>query len=259
MNVQLGLGLIGIGRPWGHITGSVPPEPEALALLDYAVQLGVRYFDTAPSYGISEERLGKFLRGLRPDERSALTIATKFGEHWDCAVDSPFVDHSYDALRRSLDGSRERLGRIDVLQLHKTTPAVLVSADLAKAWDYAESLGIMRLGPSVSDQESALAALAEPRFRVIQLPYNRSHPQFATVIDGAAARGMHVAVNRPFAMGSMLYDPLLNGKSEAFRFVIDRGFTGVVLTGTRSPRHLRENWVAFEDALAKSGSSTSGA
>jgi len=258
MNIQLGLGLIGIGRPWGHITGSVPPEAEALALLDYAVQLGVRYFDTAPSYGVSEERLGKFLHGLRPDERNALTIATKFGEHWEAAANAPFVDHSYDALRRSLDRSLERLGRIEVLQLHKTTPAVLVSIGLVKAWDYAEALGIVRRGPSVSDQESALAALAEERFRVIQLPYSRPHPQFAPIIEGAVARGVFVAVNRPFAMGSMLYDPGMNSKSEAFRFVIGRGFEGVVLTGTRSPQHLRENWVAFHDALSESGNSLSG-
>ncbi len=251
MNVQLGLGLIGIGRPWGYITGSVPPEADALALLEYAVELGVRYFDTAPSYGSSEERLGKFLRGLKSDQRAALTIATKFGEHWNAADAIPFVDHGFDALRRSLDRSLERLGRIDVLQLHKTTPAALASPDVARAWDYAGSLGIVRVGPSVSDEASARAALADGRFRVMQLPYNRTHRQFAPVINVAAARGMQVAVNRPFAMGALLYDPATTSKSEAFRFLLERGFEGVVLTGTRSPRHLRENWMAFHEALER--------
>ena len=206
MNRQLGLGLIGIGRRWGHIPGEVPAEHEVQALLEYAVGLGVRYFDTAPSYGLSEERLGQFLQGLAPERRVELTIATKFGEHWDTGADAPFVDHSYDALCRSLDRSMERLGRIDVLQLHKTTPAALASADVVRAWEYAESLGIRRLGPSLTDEESARMALADGRFRMMQLPHNRSKPGFGPVIDAATARGVEVVTNRPFAMGAMLYD-----------------------------------------------------
>jgi len=34
-------------------------------------------------------------------------------------------------------------------------------------------------------------------------------------------------------------------KSAAFRFILDRGFTGVILTGTVSLEHLRENFEAF--------------
>ena len=38
--VSLGLGLIGIGRPWGHLRGGAPPEREVMALLEAAVALG---------------------------------------------------------------------------------------------------------------------------------------------------------------------------------------------------------------------------
>src|ERR1035438_1526455 len=129
--VEFALGLIGIGKPWGYAHAEVPDERQARALLDRAYQLGVRYYDTAPSYGVSEERLAGFLATLTPVERAGLRIATKFGEHWDAAKGEPFVDHSFEALARSLDGSLRRLGRIDILQLHKTTPEVLRSADLA--------------------------------------------------------------------------------------------------------------------------------
>jgi hypothetical protein len=77
--------------------------------------------------------LAYFLTSLSASERGAVTIATKFGEHWDPAAGGPFVDHSYDALRRSLHRTLERLGRIDVLQLHKTRPQVLASRDLDRA------------------------------------------------------------------------------------------------------------------------------
>jgi len=243
--IQLGLGLIGIGKPWGHVPRAVPSDAEAQALLEGAVELGIRYFDTAPSYGdgVSEARLGRFLRSLTAGERERLTIATKMGEHWDAARGEPFADHSFEALRRSLDASIAHVGRIDILQLHKTTPAALVSDEVGKAWEYARSLGIERVGPSVSDTESARLALEDGRYTVMQLPFSQANPTFAEVIDRARAKGVWIAVNRPFAMGAMVDAGA--DKSAAFRFILDRGFTGVILTGTVSLEHLRENFEAF--------------
>jgi aryl-alcohol dehydrogenase-like predicted oxidoreductase len=240
-SVQLGLGLIGIGKPWGHTPHEVPSDAEAAALLEFAWQLGIRYFDTAPSYGdgVSEERLGRFLRSLTPEERREAAGATKSGEHWDPASGTPYADHSYDALRRSLDRSVERMGRIDVLQLHKTTPQALASDEVARAWEYAGALGIARIGPSVSDVESARIALADPRYSVMQLPYNREHRALEEFV---APSRLWLAVNRPFAMGAIAG----GDKAASFRFILDRGFRGVVLTGTTSPEHLRENWDAFQ-------------
>ncbi len=201
--VEFGLGLIGIGKPWGFANAVVPDEGQAFALLERAFALGVRYFDTAPSYGVSEERLGRYLAALTPGERSQVRIATKFGEHWDAAKAEPFVDHSFDALRRSLDGSVARLGRIDFLQLHKSTPQVLGSNDLARAWEYAATLGITAIGASVSDLASAEIAVAGAAYGIVQFPYNVAQRTFAEVLDRAAARGMKIAVNRPFGMGRM--------------------------------------------------------
>lgn len=245
---QLGLGLIGIGKPWGHAPRPVPSEPEARALLEFAFGLGIRYFDTAPSYGdgVSEERLGQYIRSLNAEQRAAVTIATKMGEHWDRQTGQPYADHTFDALRRSLDRSIERLGRIDVLQLHKTTPGALRSAAVNRAWEYALSLGITRFGPSASDLESAMMALDDRRFGVLQAPFNVSHTLFAEAIDRAVANGVCVAVNRPFAMGALAAAG--KDKREAFRFVLARR-PAVVLTGTVSPEHLRENWEAFQAEL----------
>jgi aryl-alcohol dehydrogenase-like predicted oxidoreductase len=248
--VQLGLGLIGIGKRWGHAAGDVPPEKDALSLLEFAVELGVRYLDCAPSYGVSEQRLGKFLGSLAAEQRSQLTIATKFGEHWDFSREAPYVDHSFAALQRSLDGSLERLGRIDILQLHKTTPAVLRSDDLRKAWEYAASLGIEVVGASVSDLESAAIAVDTPGFGCIQLPLNLERREFAPVVERAAARGMWVATNRPYAMGAMLYAAKPLSKTAAFDYILSQRFHGAILTGTTNKTHLRENWDAFERAAA---------
>ncbi len=248
---RFGLGLIGIGKPWGYAAPEVPPEVRALELLECAWSLGVRYFDTAPSYGVSEERLGRFLATLTPAERDSVEIATKFGEHWDAERAAPFVDHTWEALARSLDASLARLGRIDVLQLHKTAPEVLRSADLARAWEYARTLGIARIGASVSDLQSAEIAVVDAALSVLQAPYNVERRDFEEVLARASARGMLVAVNRPFGMGRLLYERGEMSKEDAFTFVVARGFAGVVLSGTKSPGHLEENWRAFAEATAK--------
>ena len=134
--MQLGLGLIGIGKPWGVDPHPVPHERDAISLLEFAFELGIRYFDTAPSYGdgVSEQRLGRFLKALTPAERDQVTAATKFGEHWNPKTNGPYADHSYGGLSRSLDVSISRLGRVDVLQLHKTTPQALATDAVARAW-----------------------------------------------------------------------------------------------------------------------------
>jgi aryl-alcohol dehydrogenase-like predicted oxidoreductase len=243
--LALGLGLIGIGKPWGHSGGAVPPEAQARQLLETAFTLGIRYLDTAPSYGVSEERLSDFLASLAPTQRASLNLATKFGEHWDSNAEQPFVDHSYDALARSIDGSLERLGRIDVLQLHKTTPETLRSRDVERAFQYAHSLGISNIGASVSDLESAELALSMKTTSVLQFPLNPSSLHFTDIARRATAIGVLPVTNRPFGMGSLLYaEPPLTQRA-AFDFLNSQPFDGIVLTGTKSAQHLHENWTAF--------------
>lgn len=247
---MLGLGLIGIGKPWGHTNTAVPGEAHVQDLMETAFELGLRYFDTAPSYGCSEERLGKFLHGLKPVDRDSVLVATKFGEHWDSERAEPFVDHTYDALARSLDGSLERLGRIDFLQLHKTTPEALRSRDVERAFGYAASLGIRNLGASVIDLESARIALSTSAFSVLQFPFNLASLQFREVARQATNTGVLAVTNRPFGMGGLLYGETPITVASAFDFLCAEPFQGVVLTGTKSGEHLRENWSAFLSARA---------
>jgi len=67
--IEFGCGLIRIGRVWGVDSKEVPTEKEAIEFLEFAFSQGVRFFDTAPAYGLSESRLGKFFKQLTEDER----------------------------------------------------------------------------------------------------------------------------------------------------------------------------------------------
>lgn len=136
--IHLGSGLIGIGRKWGHIDTPIPEEKEVFDFLSYARKLGIFYFDTAASYGRSEERLGKYLTSLSHGERENIIVSTKFGDHWSFAKNEAYVDHSHDALKKSLDNSLSLLKKIDLLYLHKAHIQALHNPDVTKAFNYAK-------------------------------------------------------------------------------------------------------------------------
>lgn len=257
-NVHLGLGLIGLGRPWGHAPAPVPDEAAALAFLAHAHRRGITFYDTAASYGDSEARLGRFLAGLAPAERGRLTVATKFGDHWNRQHQTAYVDHSFHALRDSFDRSLALLGRVDLLQLHKTTPAALRSRDVERAFDHARARGVPHFGASVSDLVSGRLVCDDPRFTCLQFPFNAAHRALEELFERATAAGKGVLVNRPFQMGALLH-VAADGRPpearcvEAFRLILEKPFTGFILTGTRDRDHLDANQRAFEAAWKRIG------
>jgi D-threo-aldose 1-dehydrogenase len=126
---QLSLGCAQLGNLYREVS-----DADAAATVDAAWELGIRYFDTAPHYGLglSERRLGATLAAY---PRDAYVVSSKVGrllEPVDVARgidDEGFVvpathrrvwDFSRDGIRRSLEHSLQRLGleRIDIVYLH---------------------------------------------------------------------------------------------------------------------------------------------
>ena len=126
---ELSLGCAQLGNLYREVS-----DEEARATVDAAWDLGVRYFDTAPHYGLglSERRLGAAL-AARP--RDAYVVSTKVGRLLEPADvvdgldDEGFAvpathrrvwDFSRDGIRRSSSQSLERLGldRVEIVYLH---------------------------------------------------------------------------------------------------------------------------------------------
>ncbi|MET7683218.1 aldo/keto reductase [Streptomyces sp. NPDC005423] len=126
----LGLGTAPLGNLYTEVT-----DEQAHETVDTAWRHGIRYFDTAPHYGLglAERRLGAALRD-RP--RTEFTVSTKVGRLLEPvrtatgddlahgfavpATHRRVWDFSADGVRRSLDASLARLGldRVDVVYLH---------------------------------------------------------------------------------------------------------------------------------------------
>lgn len=120
------------GAPLGNLYREVS-EADAQAALQAAHDSGIRYFDTAPMYGlgISERRFGEAFRRFG---RGGALLSTKVGRLLeDCApgdvTPTAFVgvpprrivfDYSYDGVMRSHQASLDRLGveAIDILLVH---------------------------------------------------------------------------------------------------------------------------------------------
>ena len=161
------------------------------------------------------------------------------GESWDPATGASTVDNSYGTLKASIDASLERLGRIDLLQIHKSTAENLASADVARAVEYARRCGIRHFGASVSDAVAAVAAVDTGWCSYVQFPFSMANSTLAEIFPLARQKSIKAIVNRPFAMGA------LAAGAEAFEFIRKQDLNGVVLTGTKSVAHLRENESAF--------------
>ncbi|WP_433605272.1 aldo/keto reductase [Dactylosporangium sp. CA-139114] len=126
---------LGFGAAQGGNLYHATSDETFAAAVDAAWDAGVRYFDTAPHYGLglSERRLGAALRD-RP--RDAYVVSTKVGrllvptpetahrrdpEGFDVPASHRRVwDFSRDGVRRSLEASLRRCGldRFDVVYLH---------------------------------------------------------------------------------------------------------------------------------------------
>jgi D-threo-aldose 1-dehydrogenase len=123
------------GAPIGNFAVDVT-DADAEAALGAAWDAGIRYFDTAPWYGLglSEHRVGAFLRSKRREE---FTLSTKVGRilkpwgrqkgprinrgPWIEPLDFEVrFDYSYDGVIRAYEDSLQRLGLadVDILLIH---------------------------------------------------------------------------------------------------------------------------------------------
>jgi D-threo-aldose 1-dehydrogenase len=125
---RLGFGASGLGSLYRPVS-----EKQADETLETAYTAGLRYFDTAPlyGYGLSELRLGRFLRSV---PRDSFTLSTKVGRYLTPPLGEPLdygiwahplhlkpvFDYSYDGTMRAFEQSASRLGfsDFDILYIH---------------------------------------------------------------------------------------------------------------------------------------------
>jgi len=114
----LGFGAYQLGRIAGAKYVSVgrpmPSEKEANELLNGVLDLGITLIDTAPAYGLSEERIGKYLSSRR-DEYNLVTKVGELTVNGKCSF-----DFTNKGMRASVENSLRALktDHVDSLLVH---------------------------------------------------------------------------------------------------------------------------------------------
>lgn len=212
-------------------TYDLPNDSAVAALLNGLLDLGIKYIDTAPAYGTSEDRIGRLIS----NRRSEFVLGTKVGETFEGGVST--YDFSSAALRESVERSLRRLRTdvLDVLLLHsdgrdswiqRDTEAVAVLRDFKKR-------GLVRaIGLSGKTVEGARLALDWAD--VLMIEYHLDDRSHADVIAEAARRGIGIVVKKGLASGRLPAE-------EAIRFVLANPDIASLVVGGLNLEHYRAN------------------
>ncbi|MFJ9776797.1 aldo/keto reductase [Kitasatospora sp. NPDC101157] len=224
----MGLGTAAVGRP-GYITlgraHDLPAERtvEALrerthALLDAAYAAGVRYLDTARSYGRAEEFLAQWL-AEHPEAAAEVTVGSKWGYTYTADWRTSGVaahevkEHSTAVYDRQIRESRALLGpHLDVYLVHSVTadsPALTDPAlhrRLAGLAAEGVRVGLSTSGPAQGDTiRRALAVTVDgrPLFTAVQATWNLLETSAAPALAEAHRAGRLVVVKEGMANGRL--------------------------------------------------------
>ena len=238
---------------------------ESLRALAAAWDAGIRFFDTARSYGYgeSEALLGEFLRG----RRNEAIIATKFGilparqTAWKKVARSvargllkavpgvhkalqktaksqfTYGQYTIPVLQQSIEESLRKLGTetVDMLFLHGAPASVLEQHDLIEAMYRLVEQGKVRVaGLSSEPVEVAVAVERNPQqLGAMQFPCNVFNVSAATSFSHIAAGSHALVANHPFG--------------GAARVGQTRAMLASLATGSQIPAAIREKLSAADD------------
>ncbi len=276
----LSVSRLGMG---GLFVSSVGGEFEqAKAAVERAVELGVNYVDTAPSYANSEEVLGRILPGIE----APLVLSTKIGGR-----PKPFDARNGDHIRASVEESLRLLNRdhIDMLMIHEPDrpgqydwwtdwetmdgPALDVLCEMRENG----TIGCLGLGGTTAYELAHI--IRSGKFDVVLTAFNYSllwREAEIDVIPSATALDMGIVAGSPLQQGALsrrfdaqLDDPALYWLSPqrkaqfrelyalldetglsitemAIRFVVSNPAIHTVLMGARSAAEVESNVAAVE-------------
>jgi aryl-alcohol dehydrogenase-like predicted oxidoreductase len=215
--LRVGVLGFGCGNVGGLMIRGTPAERQRA--LARAVELGINYFDTAPSYGdgVSERHLGEALRAVR----APVYVGTKF------RLEPAELGRAAEAVTRSLEESLGRLGleRVDLFQLHNPIGAAPSAAQVLDAvvpalerLQQQGKIGFFGI-TGIGDTDALHRVVESGRIHTTQVFYNLLNPSaggpvpagfegqdYRRLLDRIRAREMGAIVVRVLAAGALTAD-----------------------------------------------------
>ena len=292
MITKLGLGLAAIGRPeYINIRDnnfSIDKSQEAfkknaLEVLDFAYKQGIRYYDTAPSYGKGEQFLTDWNSKHHYDD---VTLSTKWGytyvADWELGYQGAheIKEHSLDKLLEQWQTSKKLLPALKIYQVHSATfeSGILENKNvLNQLFEIKKQTGI-QIGITTSGLHQSKiieAALKikidnEDLFDCYQVTYNILEQSTHAILKELIQKNKTVIIKEALANGRIfrnekyhhyrsLYIALdvlakkyhVGTDAIALRYVIDNLEPSYLLSGASSMEQLEQNIKAQNIKLKK--------
>ena len=259
---RLGVGLAEIGNEL-----TFAEEQEADQVLNFALDGGINFLDTAACYNISEELIGRTVSHRRDE----YALATKCGhvaggyqgEAWTAQTVTDSIDRSLQRMKTDY---------LDLVQLHSCDLDVLERGDVIEALQRAQQAGKTRYIGYSGDNDEAVWAVESGYFDTLQTSFNlvEQKARFG-LLEAAQAQDMGVIIKRPIANGAWgasaspsayaeqyferaqqmsAMGPLPNAPENrielALAFTLSHDAVTTAIVGTRNPAHMRANLEMIE-------------
>jgi aryl-alcohol dehydrogenase-like predicted oxidoreductase len=279
-SIQIGLGTAAIGRPHYINVRQTPGSKGTLesfitngrTVLDEAYQQGIRYFDTAPGYGLAEQLL---IDWVEDKQYKDVEIATKWGYTYVANFDPKATihevkEHSLEKINEQWLQSKKLLPYLSSYQIHSATleSGVLENKEvLDRLYQLKSEFGLLiGLTTSGANQNEVIKKAldvkrnGESLFDVFQVTYNVLDQNLALIADDLFSQNKRIVVKEALANGRLFTNPKFpeynNLYSEleklaikykvgvdaiALRFCVDSINPFKVLSGASEKNHLSEN------------------
>lgn len=283
---KIGIGLAALGRPeYINIRENKSIDKsekafreKAFEVLDFAYENGLRYFDTAPSYGKGE----RYLFDWKTERKhSDINISTKWGysyiANWELGYKGKHEvkEHSLDKLLEQWEVSQFLLPELKIYQIHSATleSGVLQNTAILSKLHQIKKQTNVQIGISSSgdnQKEIILEALNikvenEYLFDSFQVTYNILEQSSLEVLKTLNSRNKTIIIKEALANGRIFNQKnkvvysLLDSLSKkynvgidaiAIRFVIESIEPNFVLSGASDAKQLEQNLKALNKDLS---------
>jgi aryl-alcohol dehydrogenase-like predicted oxidoreductase len=250
---RMGFGAMQLAGP--GVSGPPKDRDQALAVLREAVNLGVNHIDTSDFYGpfVVNELIREALHPYPDDLRIVTKVGARRGADgsWNPALDP-------DDLKAAVHENIDRLAvvALDVVNLRLSAHGDGTES-LAKEFTALAELqqqGLIRhLGISAATDAQLTEAQAIAPVVTVQNEYNLANRADDALVDRCAAQNIAYAAFFPLGGFTPLQSATLNEVAEglgvsahqvALAWLLQRSPTMVLIPGTSSVSHLRDNMAA---------------
>lgn len=254
---RMGYGAMQLAGP--HVFGEPKDPDEARAVLRAALTLGIDHIDTSDFYG--PHVTNRLIREALFPYAANLTLVTKIGAwrddrgDWILRRDAPF-------LRRSVEDNLERLGlpRMDIVNLRMGGPEDDIATPMRVMREMQEAGLIGHIGVSTVTPEQLRIARDIAPVVCVQNHYNLVHRGDDAMIDALAAEGIAYVPYFPLGgfapiqragLDAVAAELGLSAQQVALAWLLQRSPNILLIPGTSSRGHLRDNVAAASVRLAR--------